>query len=66
MARRAVARARVARNVIKVQPGGDGEDAEELRHRLRSALALVDAAYGEVGRLERLRKGDRDDRSPPA
>jgi hypothetical protein len=64
-ARQAAAHLRMAQNVLKVQPGGDGKVAEELRHRLSTALALVDAAYVEVGRLERLRKGD-GDAPPPA
>ena len=53
-ARQAAAHLRMARNVLDVHPGGGDKDAEELEHRLRSALAMVDAAYVEVGRLERL------------
>ena len=62
-ARQAAAHLRMARNVLGVH-GVDGrEEYADLEHRLRSALALVDAAYVEVGRLERLRSGDPG--SPP-
>ena len=64
-ARQAAAHIRMARNVLGVHPGGK-DDTADLEHRLSTALALVDAAYVEVGRLERQRKAGGTDEPPAA
>lgn len=56
--RQAAAHLRMALNSLEVHGAMGEEENVDLELRLRNALALADAAYVEVGRVERLRSGD--------